>query len=352
MAGFIKTEMEIPRKYTDSVIFSFFMVLFTCWLLVFYFKDRIAGFIVFDILFLPHSEKLSGSLLFFFQTFFKIFLLLIVVVFIMSIIRSHIPAYKIKSKILRLNSLSANGIAAIFGAFTPFCSCSAVPVFISFLETGIPLGITLSFLIASPLVNEVIVITLFSLFGWKVAVLYALAGLIIAIVSGIIIGKLSLEKYLPVWLLNFRNERISQSTGFNWRVDLIAGINGVKDILRRTWIYILAGILVGVLIHGYVPGNLIQGFAVSGHWYTVPLIVLVGIPFYACSAAVAPVAFALVDKGIPLGYALAFTMAVAGLSLPEFIMLRKVLSLRILLIFIAVVYVGIVCMGYVFSWFI
>jgi uncharacterized protein len=345
-----KTEMHQNRNSPASTMLSIFLLSTACWMLLFYFKERIARFLVYNIFSLSNSEHLSGSLLFFIQTFFKIFLLLIMVIFVMTVIRSYFPASKIRNRLLKLNTLQANTMAGIFGAVTPFCSCSAVPLCISFLETGIPLGITLSFLIASPLVNEVIVIMLFSLFGWKVALYYAIAGLLIAITSGIIIGKLSLERFLPIWLLNFRNERSPKITGFDWKSALLLGMNGVKDILRRTWLYIIAGILVGVVIHGYAPNNLLGSFALSNHWYGIPLIVLIGIPFYACSASIAPIAFALTDKGVPLGYALAFTMAVAGLSLPEFIMLRKVLSIRLLLIFIGIVYTGIVCMGFIFNW--
>ncbi len=197
-------------------------------------------------------------------------------------------------------------------------------MFISFLEAGIPLGITFSFLIASPLINEIILVMLFSLFGWKVAVIYMIAGLSIAIISGFIIDRLNLEKHLPMWLLTFRNERKPEipAKSLNDRINVSLG--SVKEVLSRTWIYIILGILIGSVIHGYVPDTFIYELTSSNKWFSLPLVVLTGIPLYSCSAAVAPVAFALVAKGMPLGTALAFIMAVAGLSLPEFIMLRKV----------------------------
>jgi uncharacterized membrane protein YraQ (UPF0718 family) len=223
-------------------------------------------------------------------------------------------------------------------------------MFIGFLETGIPLGITFSFLIASPLVNEVILTILAGLFGFKVAIIYLLAGLTIAIAAGFVIGRLQLEKYLPEWLLNFRNEKTVQPSPANLEARFSAAFDTVKEVLARTWAYILAGIVIGAAIHGYVPDDFLGTYLGKETWYSLPLVVLTGIPLYACSASVAPVAFALVDKGMPLGTALAFTMAVAGLSLPEFIMLKKVLSARLILVFAGIVFAGILLVGYIFNW--
>jgi len=326
------------------------MLLFPCWLLIYYFKERIASLLVHDVLSLAAGEKFSATLIFFIATFLKIFSLLVLIIFIMAMIRSRFPVQKTKRILMEMPTLPANIMAGVFGVLTPFCSCSAVPMFISFLETGVPLGLTFSFLIASPLVNEVIVIMLAGLFGVKVAIIYLIAGLTIAIVSGFIIGKLQLERHLPDWLLNFRNERQIQTLGKSLDAMISAGFIAVKDVLSRTWVYVLAGIIVGSAIHGYVPDFWLSNVTAKSSWYSLPLAVLSGIPLYACSASVAPVAFALVDKGMPLGTALAFIMAVAGLSLPEFIMLKKVLSLRLIIIFAAIVFTGILLVGYLFNW--
>jgi uncharacterized membrane protein YraQ (UPF0718 family) len=222
-------------------------------------------------------------------------------------------------------------------------------MFIGFLETGVPLGITFSFLIASPLANEVIIIMLAGLFGFKVALVYMLAGLILATTAGFIIGRLSLEKYLPEWLLTFRNEKSPQPLKVSLDTRISNAFMAVREVISRIWPYVLAGIVIGAIIHGFVPDAFLGKVLGKDTWYAMPLAVLTGIPLYACSASVAPVAFALVDKGLPLGTALAFIMAVAGLSLPEFVMLKKVLSLRLIVIFIAIVFIGIILIGYLFN---
>jgi uncharacterized membrane protein YraQ (UPF0718 family) len=268
----------------------------------------------------------------------------------MGMVRTFFPVQKTRKKLMDLPELPATAMAGLFGVLTPFCSCSAVPLFISFLETGVPLGMTFSFLIASPLVNEVIIVMLAGLFGLKIALIYAIAGLFVAITSGYIIGRLRLEKYLPEWMLNFRNEKQVKSSGFSIDSVISGGITAVVDVISRTWAYILAGVIIGAAIHGYVPENWLSQILNSDKWYSLPLAVLTGIPLYACSASIAPVAFTLVDKGMPLGTALAFIMAVAGLSLPEFIMLKKVLSTRLIAVFAGIVFTGILLVGYLFNW--
>lgn len=342
--------MNSIKLNSPAARLNFVILLFPCWLLIYYFKEKIARLLVHDVFSLASGEKLSVTLTFFFATCLKIYFLLILIIFIMAMVRTRLPVHKTKRILMDMPVLPANIVAGVFGALTPFCSCSAVPMFISFLETGVPLGLTFSFLIASPLVNEVIVIMLAGLFGLRVAVIYLLAGLFIAIVSGFIIGKLQLEKHLPEWLLDFRNERQIPKSGKNIDAMISEGFTAVKDVLSRTWIYVLAGIIVGSAIHGYVPDFWLSNVTAESTWYSLPLAVLTGIPLYACSASVAPVAFALVDKGMPLGTALAFIMAVAGLSLPEFVMLKKILSLRLIIIFAAIVFTGILLVGYLFNW--
>jgi uncharacterized protein len=326
------------------------LLLFPCWILLFYFKERIAGWLIYKVFFFVHGESISKALVFFITTFLKIFLLLVLIIFIMALVRSWIPEHKIRNRLRSMPLLPANAFAGLFGIITPFCSCSAIPMFIGFLETGIPLGITFSFLIASPLVNEVILVMLAGLFGLKVAVVYLLAGLMVAITAGFIIGRLQLEKYLPGWLLTFRNEKMPQPLSHNLDTRVSKAFKTVQEVLSHTWIYILAGIVLGAAIHGYIPDDVLGKVLGKETWYTLPLAVLIGIPLYSCSASVAPVAFALADKGMPLGTALAFTMAVAGLSLPEFVMLKRVLSVRLILIFAGIVFVGILLAGYLFNW--
>jgi uncharacterized membrane protein YraQ (UPF0718 family) len=325
------------------------LLLFPCWLLLFYFKESIASWLIYHVFSLVRGENISKALVFFITTFLKIYLLLILIIFVMALLRSWLPVHKIRNRLKSMPLLPANVFAGLFGILTPFCSCSAIPMFIGFLETGIPLGITFSFLIASPLVNEVILAMLASLFGLRVAAIYLIAGLAVAIGAGFIIGRLQLERYLPEWLLTFRNEKLPQPSQVSMDTRISNAFKSVQEVLKRTWIYILAGIVLGAAIHGYVPDKLLSNFLGKDTWYSLPLAVLTGIPLYACSASVAPVAFALVDKGMPLGTALAFTMAVAGLSLPEFIMLKKVLSPRLILIFAGTVFAGILLVGCFFN---
>lgn len=329
---------------------AIFLMILCGWVLLFYYKASLAGWMVYDMLPFNKGEKLSSFLSFFITNGLKIFLLLIALVFLISLARTWLPAEKIKEKLASMPALKANVLAGGLGVLTPYCSCSAIPMFIGFLETGIPLGITFTFLIAAPLVNEVILVMLGGLFGWKSAMLYLLAGLTVAVVCGLIIDKLKLEKHLPVWLLDFRSRRQAKIEDMSLEARITGALTSLKEILSRTWIYIIAGVFVGAAIHGYVPGDLLQKIAGNNKWYTMPLVVLTGIPLYSCPVAVAPVAFALTSKGVPIGIALAFVMAVSGLSLPEFLMLRKVLSFRLLLIFACTVFLGILFAGYFMNW--
>ena len=341
--------MNISGQNKTSVRLNSVLLLLPCWLLLFFYKEKISHFLVYKILMMAAGTRLSATLSFFFTTFLKISLLLVFIVFVMGMVRTFFPVQRVKKRLMDMPQIPATVMSALFGVLTPFCSCSAVPMFISFLETGVPLGLTFSFLIASPLVNEVIVVMLAGLFGFKVALIYALAGLLIASSAGYLIGRLNLEKYLPDWMLNFRNEKEQPLRGSLMENMLSSGFLAVNDVISRTWIFILAGVIIGAAIHGYVPEGWLNKVLAGNAWYSLPLVVLTGIPLYSCSASVAPVAFALVDKGMPLGSALAFIMAVAGLSLPEFIMLKKVLSVRLIAIFAGIVFTGILLMGYIFN---
>jgi len=266
----------------------------------------------------------------------------------MGVIRSFFSREKSR-KILEGKPLFAGNImAGLLGIVTPFCSCSAIPLFLGFVEAEIPLGVTFSFLIAAPLINEVAVIMLIGLFGWKTGLIYILSGLVIAIVSGWIIGKLKLEKWIQDWVFKNRADDV-QTINLNLEGRIRKGFLAVKNILSKIWIYLIAGIAIGAFIHGYVPNDFFVSILNKSTWYTVPLSVLVGIPLYSCTAGAVPVAFSLIEKGVPLGTALAFMMSVIGISLPELIILKKVLKLPLILTFVGVLAVGIMLVGYLFN---
>lgn len=333
-----------PAKRLNTLLFVLPFLL-----LLFYFRAAVSRFIIYDLFMMHSGDKLPSTIVFFISTLLKIVILLVAIIFIMAMVRTFFPVEKVRKQLSGMADLPATIMAGIFGVLTPFCSCSAVPMFISFLEAGIPLGMTFTFLIASPLVNEIILIMLAGLFGIKVALIYLAAGLSVAVLSGLIIGRLRLERHLPPWMLEFRNARPGARIKINADTLIYKGYAAVFDILKRTWIYILAGIAAGSIIHGYVPDDFLAGIGANGKWYSLPLTVLAGIPLYSCSASVAPVAFSLADKGMPLGNALAFIMAVAGLSIPEFVILKKVLSFRLIAIFTGIVFTGIVIVGFLFN---
>jgi uncharacterized membrane protein YraQ (UPF0718 family) len=350
MVNFWQINCKSLKSESTNTSLNLALVLFPFWLIIFYFREKITGWLVYSLFDFSSGNRTAGILVFFVSTLLKISLLLVLVIFLLSLIRSWLPSFKVKKLLGSVHPVVSNILAGILGVATPFCSCSAVPVFIGFLEAGVPLGTTFTFLIASPLVNEIILIMLAGLFGIKVTLIYLFAGLSIAIIGGMVITRLNMEKYLPAWLLSFRNERAPDEkiSGLNDRVQL--AFKSVKETIARTWIYILAGVIVGALIHGYVPDKWLSTFMADNSWYKLPLTVMAGIPLYACSAAVVPVAFALTDHGVPPGTAMAFIMSVAALSLPEFIMLKKIISTRLILIFISIVFIGILIVGYLFNW--
>ena len=320
------------------------------WIFLFIYKEESTNFMVYNWMSLPYESNLSNTVWFFISTLQKIFLLLILVIFLAGIVRSFFSPEKTR-KLLEGKSLFAgNVMASLLGIVTPFCSCSAIPLFLGFVETGIPIGITFSFLIAAPMINEVAVIMLFSLFGWKVGVIYIMTGLLIAIASGWIIGKLKLEKWLQDWVLNLKFgpiETESEKVTLNDR--LLAGRIAVKEIFIKIWPYVILGIGIGALVHGYVPEDYLASLISKTTWYSVPLAVLVGIPLYSCSPGAVPIAYTLIEKGVPLGTALAFMMSVIGISLPELIILKKVLKLPFIFTFVGIIATGIIIVGYLLN---
>jgi uncharacterized protein len=280
----------------------------------------------------------------------KVLLLLTLVVFAMGVVRSFFSPERTRALLAGRREGAGNVAAACLGVVTPFCSCSAVPLFIGFVSAGVPLGVTFSFLIAAPMVNEVALGLLFGLVGWQVAVTYLGFGLGIAVVSGWVIGRLHLEDWLEAWVRNVRAGAIALPPTTVTFVDRIgAGIEAVRDIVGKVWPWIIAGIAAGAVIHGYVPSALLAAIMGKDAWWSVPAAVVVGIPMYSNAAGIIPVVEALLGKGAALGTVLAFMMSVIALSLPEMIILRKVLTLRLIAVFVGVVATGILAVGFLFN---
>ncbi len=322
------------------------------WVLLYWALQTVADFLTYDLLKLPASSHLGTSVNFFLYDAPKVLLLLVLIIFLVGIIRSFFSAERTRQILAGKREFAGNILAGGLGIVTPFCSCSAVPLFIGFVETGIPLGVTLTFLIASPMVNEVALVMLYGMFGWQVALIYLATGLVIAIVAGWIIGRLRMEKYIESWVFDIKmGEANGPSTNMAFEERVRYGLNAVSEIVGKVWPYVLAGIAVGAFIHGYVPDGLLASFMGKGAWWSVPAAVLIGIPIYSNAAGIIPVVQALMEKGAALGTALAFMMAVVGLSLPETIILRKVLKWQLIGVFIGVVAVGIILIGYLFNTF-
>jgi uncharacterized membrane protein YraQ (UPF0718 family) len=295
--------------------------------------------------------RLGSAIQFFLYEAPKVILLLVAVVFGVGIIRSFFTPERTRRMLAGKRESAGNVLAALLGVVTPFCSCSAVPLFIGFVTTGVPLGVTFSFLISAPMVNEVALVLLFGLFGWKVAALYTGTGLVIAMVAGWVIGRLHLEGWVEAWVYNTATGagQTCEEATLTWDDRLGMGRDAVKDIVGKVWPYVLAGIAVGAGIHGYVPQDFMASIMGKGAWWSVPLAVVIGIPMYSNAAGIIPVVQALLEKGAALGTVLAFMMSVIGLSLPEMIILRKVLRIPLIVTFAAVVGLGILVVGYVFN---
>jgi uncharacterized protein len=297
------------------------------------------------------SGHLYDALLFFLYDTPKVLLLLTGVVMVMGMINSYFSAERTRALLAGRNEGVGNVMAALLGIVTPFCSCSAVPLFIGFVQAGVPLGVTFSFLISAPMVNEIALTLLFALFGWKIAALYLGLGLTIAILAGYIIGRLKMEAHLEDWVRNMAHVQAGVGADELTLPDRIeAGIISVRGIVGKVWPYVLAGIAIGAGIHGYVPQDFMAGLmGKDAPWWSVPVSVLIGVPMYSNAAGIIPIVEALLAKGASLGTVLAFMMSVIALSLPEMVILRKVLKPRLIAVFIAVVSVGIMLVGYVFN---
>jgi uncharacterized membrane protein YraQ (UPF0718 family) len=276
-------------------------------------------------------------------------LLLFSLIFVIGVVRSFLPQKKIRQWMTR-RGIMANCFASLFGAMTPFCSCSSIPLFLGFLEAGIPLGVTFSFLITSPIINEYLVVLMLGFFGWKITVAYILSGLVIGVVSGAILGRLNLESLLADDLITKRMDVQDEEKAFTtFKSRLIFGWEEAVSIVQKIWLWVLVGVGIGALIHNYVPDEWIQGIIARAGIFSVPIATILGVPLYGSCAAIVPIAVVLFQKGIPLGTALAFMKAIAALSLPEAILLRRAMKLHLILIFFGITTSAIIITGYIFN---
>ncbi len=341
-----KLARQLPRDHP----WAFVALAALIWAALYWQLERSAEAIV-QILPVAHDSSLGAALQFFFYDAPKVLLLLTAVVFVMGIVNSYFTPERTRALLAARSDGASNALAASLGIVTPFCSCSAVPLFIGFVQAGVPLGVTFSFLIAAPMVNEIALTLLFGLFGWRIALLYLGLGLAVAILAGWVIGRLRMESHLEDWVREMPHAASAAALpGSATAAERVAaGLTSVREIVGKVWPYIVLGIAVGAAIHGWVPENFMAAIMGRDAWWSVPLAVLIGVPMYSNSAGVIPVVQALLAKGAALGTVLAFMMSVIALSLPEAIILRKVLKPRLIATFMGVVAGGILVVGYVFN---
>lgn len=309
-----------------------------------------AHYLIYSLFGMEPDTRLSGAFEFFIYDTIKIFLLLAVIIFVVSIIRSYFPPERTKRILSHKREFIGNILASLLGIVTPFCSCSAVPLFIGFVEAGVPLGVTFSFLISSPMVNEVAVVLLWGLFGWKIALIYMGTGLLVAIAAGMIIGKLKLEKWVEEYVYKIKSMGAAVDLAKQAFKDrLIYARENTADILKKVWVYVIVAIGIGGFIHGYVPEDFLVKYAGPQNPFGVPVAVALGVPLYSNAAGVIPIVYALMEKGMSMGTVLAFMMAVTALSLPEMIILRKVLKIKLLAVFVGIMTMTIIGVGYLFN---
>jgi hypothetical protein len=316
---------------------------------VFFPLQLLADWLTYRVFHIASDTLLASAINFFIFDTIKIFILLTAIIFVVSIIRSYLPPEKIRFVLARKNPYVGNIIASLLGIITPFCSCSAIPLFLGFIQAGVPLGVTFSFLVASPMINEVALVLLLGMFGWKIAAIYIISGLVIAIVSGIVIEKMKVEHLVEPFVYQHSVANDVDLPNMSDKLRVAYAARYTWGIIKKVWPYVLIGIGVGAWIHGYVPADFLVQYAGSDKWYAVPLAVLVGIQLYSNAAGIIPLVSALTEKGVAMGTTLAFMMSVTALSLPECMILKKVMKTKLILIFISVVGVGIIFSGYVFN---
>jgi hypothetical protein len=316
---------------------------------IFYLVQILADWLTYSVFGIARETLLASAVNFFIYDTVKIFILLSVIIFAVSIIRSYLPPERIRAILSRKNNYIGNIVASLLGIITPFCSCSAIPLFLGFIQAGVPLGTTFSFLVASPMINEIALVLLLGMFGWKIALIYIVSGLFIAILSGVIIGRMKVENLVEsfVYQNTINNSVALPSMSRRERVSYAADYT--LDILKKVWLYVLVGVGLGAWIHGYVPADFLARYAGADKWYAVLLAVVVGIPLYSNAAGIIPLVGALTEKGVAMGTTLAFMMAVTALSLPEFMILKKVMKPKLIMIFAMIVGAGIIFTGYLFN---
>lgn len=325
--------------------------LLAAWWAIYLSLPSFSKWFTYSLLSLAPGTRLGAAVEFFVYDGPKVLLLLTLVVFGVGIVRSYFTPERARKILAGKREAIGNVMAALLGIVTPFCSCSAVPLFIGFVTSGVPLGVTFSFLVSAPMVNEVALVLLYGLFGWKIAALYLGTGLVIAMVSGWVIGRLGMERHVEEWVYAIPSGGNGASAGerLSLRDRVRYGIDAIRDIVGKVWPYVLVGIGIGAGIHGYVPENFMAGIMGAGAWWSVPLAVLIGIPMYSNAAGIIPIVQALLGKGAALGTVLAFMMSVIALSFPEMVILRKVLKVRLIATFVGVVGFGILIVGYLFN---
>ena len=329
-------------------------VLAVIWWILYSNLQPIADWFTYDLLRLDHESQFGEALNFFVYDVPKILLLLAGMIFLITLLQTFIDVNRVRTIVEKRGEGVGNVMASVFGALTPFCSCSSVPLFIGFVQAGIPLGITFSFLITSPIMNEVAFVMLLGLFGWQVALMYLVSGIVIGVVAGIILGRMKLESYVEPMVYAVKSRPTGDDGGAltytpTWSERFEQAITSTREIISKVWLFVIIGIGIGAFIHGFIPEEALTSIMGQGAWWSVPMAVLLGIPLYSNAAGVIPIVSALLGKGAALGTALAFMMSVVALSLPEMIILRRVLKPRLIAIFVGVVAFSIMLTGYLFN---
>jgi hypothetical protein len=343
---------QLAPSRDDRPAFLIVAVLAIVWTLAYNNLQSIADWLSYSLLGLNKESQMGQSLNFFIYDVPKLLLLLSGMIFLITLVQTFINTERVRALVEKRGAGVGNIMASLFGAITPFCSCSSVPLFIGFVQAGIPLGITFSFLISSPIMNEVAFVMLLGLFGWKVALLYLTSGILIGVIAGMILGKMNLEHYVEPFVYEIKSRRGQvniEAEKLNWSERFQQAGESTRDIVSKVWLFVIIGIGIGAFIHGYVPEDSLTGIMGEGAWWSVPAAVLIGIPLYSNAAGIIPIVSALLGKGAALGTVLAFMMSVVALSLPEIIILRKVLKPRLIAISVAVVAIGIIITGYLFN---
>ncbi len=342
---------ELSPEQTTRRDFGLVVLFLILWWIVFSNLQAVVDFVTYRLLGLNAEQHLGSALNFFLYDVPKILLLLSVMIFLITLVRTFITPEQTRRWLGGKREGVGNVLAAGIGVITPFCSCSAVPLFIGFVESGLPLGVTFSYLVAAPMVNEIALVMLFGMFGWQVAGLYLLSGLVIAVLAGIFIGRLGMERYVEDFVYQVRVGSKGQMVEdrLTWHERFVQAAESTREIVGKVWLFVVVGIAIGALIHGFVPDDFLAETLGKNSFWTVPAAVILGVPLYSNAAGIIPVVSVLMDKGVALGTVLAFMMSVVALSLPEMIILRRVMKPRLMAVFILVVACGIVLTGYLFN---